>query len=83
MFGANDQEEIVEEEVPVSVAPATQSGELFGSGVAASTSASSIPAYTSPMSTTITNSSSFGNYSYGAEEDTSAYKYAHTTRFSV
>lgn len=83
MFGANDQEEIVEEEVPVSVAPAAQSGEMLNSHIASSTSASSIPDYTSPLSTTMTNSSSFGNYSYGVEEDTSAFKYAHNARFSV
>jgi len=69
MFGGGPEEEVVEEEVPVSILPAAVDPSVL-------MSTHSVASTSSPMSTNMIPSSSFGSFSYQVDEDTSAYKYA-------
>lgn len=68
MFGGAPEEEVVEEEIPVSAIPAAIDASVL-------MSSHSFSGASSPMSTNMAPSSSFGSFAYQVDEDTSAFKY--------
>lgn len=70
MFGTGPEEEVVEEEVPTSATPDIGEATFFSS----TPQSPAVPVSTGSPAAQFNSSSSFGSYSYNADDDTSAFK---------